>query len=131
MSIGIALFKFFKKEKPKPIKPFIEIQRYRCPFYGFGRIANVFMDSCGSQCALIVNSHESCKMEMNDQIPDWNQCPLNSEENKKRVEKIIKSSLIFPEEFQPYDQPSWDGLSFKEWMGYVMNEEVKNSGKGV
>jgi hypothetical protein len=49
-----------------------------CPFYGKSGVANhVLIDTGGNQCALILESHTPCMMEVIlNQEPDWETCPL-------------------------------------------------------
>lgn len=57
-----------------------------CPFYGCAMFATgmgiagpkpfLLFKTDGNQCALITNSHSPCRMEMNDETPDWKTCIL-------------------------------------------------------
>ena len=95
--------------------------RYKCPFYGFNGMFRVFLDSSGNQCALVVDSYSPCGMEMEKQTPDWTKCPRNDGTDMARLDTLgIK---IFPLEFRPQDQDSWQGLSFGKWYEYVMSDK--------
>lgn len=105
------------------LKPLLDKTMYQCPFYGFytSHNAKALIDSQGNQCALITSSYSPCQMEMRNQTPSWNECPLNSKENKSCIEEIVASFRVFPHEFKPQDSSSWEGLSFGDWQEHVMN----------
>jgi len=112
-----------RKKKSSPlgrIEPNFNKKRYRCPFYGFSRLfGGLFPDQGGNQCPLCTDSFSPCRMERINQIPDWENCPFNSEKNKEGIKAVIASCRIAPQEFKP------KRLSFKDWMGYVMSESVE------
>jgi hypothetical protein len=127
----MKILQLFKKSRiPSQailLKPKLQKPRHRCPFYGFryGGAPNIFMDSEGNQCALMMKSYSPCKMEFNAQTPDWNKCPFNNEKNREALENIKQFAMIFPEEFTPEEKSSWAGMPLKEWINYVMSDSVE------
>ncbi len=98
------------------------VGRHACPFYGFAMVGKtpILMDQKGNQCPLIRNSYSPCQMEVNDRTPNWNDCPLNSEENSVLVERIEREYKIFPRELWSRKDKRWKGISFSEWKKKVM-----------
>lgn len=54
-----------------------------CPFYGHAmhmiqdaQPPFILIAQHGNQCAVIVEAHSPCYMEMQHQTPDWQTCPL-------------------------------------------------------
>jgi len=118
------MFSLSKRKGNDDLKPVIEKQRYQCPFYGFHMAMGMLMDQSGNQCALITDSYSPCQMEIRSQTPNWNECPLNNEENSRALEKIADQLTIFPEEFHPKEAKSWRGMPFKNWQKYIMERGV-------
>ena len=87
--------------------------RCRCPFYGFYLAieSGLLLDEKGDRCALVTDSYSPCKMQINNETPDWAGCGFNHVENKGILEKII-NFRVFPDEFE-------EGMSFKEWVEYL------------
>lgn len=115
----MGFISLFKKKEEVKLEPLTPKQRPACPFYGFF----MGMDQEGNQCALIYDSYSPCPVEMKGQTPDWSKCPFNNEENKKALEEIADQSKVYPKEFRPKDINSWDGISLRAWMKYVMKEK--------
>jgi hypothetical protein len=101
------------------LQPLFETKRHRCPFYGFNHNGefSCFDDSRGKQCGAILDGFTLCQMEFKGEVPNWNECSLNSG-NRARIEYIKNHYKFFPWEF-----PSV-GLSFQDWLEYVMSHEV-------
>lgn len=114
-------FQLFPSKKGE-IKPYVEKQRYSCPFYGFYMGLGMLVDQEGNQCALITQSYSPCKMKTNNQTPSWKQCPFNTEENKKKLIKSLENVQIFPNEFQPPNVKSWQGIKFTDWADYILKQ---------
>jgi len=108
---------FFKNKKLKPV---VETQRYKCPFYGFAMGMGFLADQNGNQCPLLTDRYSPCHMEIRGQLPEWRKCYLNVVTNKKPIEKMINSLQIFPSEFMPKGKSSWEGIKFKDWYNYIM-----------
>jgi hypothetical protein len=55
-----------------------------CPFYGralyqkgvFGGTPFLLLDTEGNQCAIVIDSHAPCQMEIHGEVPDWKACPI-------------------------------------------------------
>lgn len=118
--MGLVQYLIGKKEA----KPVRNKKRYSCPFYGFYGGRGIFVDTKGNQCGLITESYSPCKMEMNNQTPNWDKCShFNNESNReviKRIDERVSQVTVFPEEFRPKGKKSWNGISLKEWIKYVM-----------
>lgn len=115
-------------QKEGGLKPVKRKSRHRCPFYGFYLACKckLFIDQGGNQCSLIAGSYSPCQMEIRGKTLDWDKCSFfNHKENEMGVQEIIQRTRIAPKEFWPAGQSSWQGLSFEEWMKYVMGDEVK------
>lgn len=119
---------FFRKKKSSPlgpIEPNFKKARYKCPFYGFSHpLGGFFIDQDGNQCPLCTGSFSPCQMQRAGQIPNWENCPFNSEENKEGIKAVIASGRIAPKEFE-LKRSTWKGLPFQDWMDYVMSEGVE------
>jgi len=104
------------------------VKRYKCPFYGFGLVKESLMDTKGNQCALFVSRHSPCRMEISNQVPDWDECPVrkNTEGIDSVVRGMIEKYKIFPHEFRPEGAKSWNGISFKQWYEHIMYETEIN-----
>lgn len=111
------------KRKVEGIKPYFEVERPQCPFYGFRGMFGVLMDSKGNQCALITESYSPCQMEMREQQPDWSECPFNTEENRDKLIGTLDDIRIFPREFHPPGAKSWKGVSLMSWIKYVWDRQ--------
>jgi hypothetical protein len=60
-------------------------------------------------------------MEKIGEKPDWNECDAsNRRENEATIDALM-SAKISPEEFKPEKDSSWQGISFEEWIKYVMD----------
>lgn len=114
--MGLAL-----KRKDKELKPYLEVERTGCPFYGFhyGGTPNVFFDSKGNQCALKISSYSPCGMEIAGNKPNWSECPFNTEENRTKLAGILEKARVFPMEFRPPKIKSWKGVSLMSWVKYI------------
>ena len=94
----------------EPLNPYLEVERSKCPFYGFNGMWGSLLDSQGNQCALITTSYSPCQMEMAGQQPSWNLCPMHrdsTEEQIRELEELAKRTRIFPREFHPPEIKSW------------------------
>jgi len=49
-------------------KPYAQLRRPACPFYGFNMSDNIMRDSRGRQCALITGYYGRCQMEMGRRV---------------------------------------------------------------
>lgn len=104
--------------------PYAMQRRLDCPFYGFNGMieGRIMVDSIEeNQCGLITNRYSLCQMEMEEQEPNWHECPLNTEEKARRLEESAGGIQVFPREFQPPTARAWPGLSLKDWMNYILN----------
>ena len=130
----------FMKDKEIPkvfmrsprIRPYV--QRSDCPFYGFNKEFNtlVMEDSEDDQCALdmIITKRYSlckslCQMEIMRTRPDWYKCPLNTEENGRKLVESLEKIRVFPREYRPA-KGKWNGFPLKIWMRHIkdlMDEE--------
>jgi hypothetical protein len=106
------------KDKGEKIVPFVEKERTKCPFYGFCYVGGGFVDLEGNQCPFI-GEYSPCKME----IPDWENCPEPREGRKPNCLESIGDCKIFPKEFTPFGEESWEGIPFKKWVEYIMKED--------
>lgn len=100
--------------------------RTKCPFYGFEYFKephNILKDSKGNQCPLHTKSYSPCKMEMNQQQPDWESCPANSEATQSTIAGLLETARIFPREFYPQE----DGIPLQEWVNYIMHGKEMDS----
>jgi hypothetical protein len=114
------MFGIGRKKKTLELLP--EKDRPACPFYGFGGMFDdVLMDSGGNQCALKMRRYSPCEMEMVLSKPSWHECPLNTEENKQRLELIERRIRVFPKEFRPLKAGSWKGIPLTRWRDYVID----------
>ena len=102
----------------KEIKPYFEVERFACPFYGFSLRGKLMTDSKGNQCSLKTESYDPCQMEMAGDKPIWIKCPLNTEENRKEIEGNLEKIRVFPREHRPLKKRSWPGISLGDWMIY-------------
>jgi len=94
-----------------------EKKRFCCPFYGFAFGRTIFLDTKGNQCALIPGNNVSCKMEKENQEPNWNNCPYK---DSKTIINLINRDpplQVSPNELQ-------ENITFKEWYKYVMGESL-------
>ena len=71
---GKSHFRFWENaaEKAQSVRP-------QCPYYGMsgqGGLQRLF-PSGGNQCALVMNAHAPCQMEIEGQLPNWERCPKN------------------------------------------------------
>jgi hypothetical protein len=123
MVFALSLF----NKKKTELKPYIEKQRHPCPFYGFNGSFGMMVDQEGNQCALLTNSYSPCRMEVNKQTPNYSKCSFNNEENNKALEKIANKMQIFPREFSPPNQKSWDGIKLRQWMDYLLKKNSKSN----
>lgn len=110
------------KGKEEALTPYFQKKRHPCPFYGFSGMFGTMIDQHGNQCALITGSYNPCQMEIQGQEPNWYKCPFNTEENRKKSEELIKNEKgqVFPEEFHPPAAQAWEGISFKQWINYIL-----------
>jgi len=101
-------------------KPYIEKERYKCPFYGFYGNARMggLIDQEGNQCALITNSYSPCKMETCGIKPDLRMCVFNTKENREIFSRM-KEMRIFPKEFTPPNTDDWKGITLGQWVKYL------------
>lgn len=119
MFIENLIKKLFKGSQPEIAKePLFEKPRFPCPFYGFHKGFENFMDQDGNQCPL---TNHTCLMEYFSSGPDWKKCSFNCERNKEKLNFIFDRYKIFPNEFWPTDQSKWNGIPIRVWMAYVMN----------
>ena len=93
--------------------------RPACPFYGFSYTMGIFTDTGGNQCALKTNRLSPCYMEISEQVPDWNRCPLKRTAPSDLMEKIAERR-IFPNELRPEGVESWKGIRFSDWVEYIV-----------
>jgi len=99
-------------------------ERPRCPFYGFGRVAEskLLFDTNSKQCSLAVDSHVLCKMNETGLSPNWDECHFNSLGNKEVIDTIIRKCRVTPKEFCPQDRKSWEGIPLAVWSKMVMSK---------
>jgi hypothetical protein len=124
---------FWRKESKAikhEIKPYIEIKRHPCPFYGFFGGMGVMMDQEGNQCALIQDSYSPCPMQMNNETPDYQKCsPGEYEEYMNntggKLQQLAEKVQVFPKEFHPPNSNGWEGMSLRQWMDYILKPEHK------
>ena len=101
----------------KHLKPYFEVGRPHCPFYGFNGMFDFFTDSKENQCGLITERYSTCQMEIVEDNPNWHECPLNTEENRKKLEELAKKGAkVFPREFHPPKAKQWKGIPLKDWI---------------
>lgn len=98
------------KTSTESVESDLQIKRPYCPFYGFSNMGGSLIDSKGNQCALITNSYSPCQMEMREEEPNWQSCPLNNTEIRQRLTTISDKAKVFPEELSP------NGVQLKDWM---------------
>jgi hypothetical protein len=114
-------------EKIFVIRPIKEIERYKCPFYGFDRRGSVFVDNSSvedNQCGFLDMKNVSC--EMYKKNPDFNKCRLNNKENFYELIKIKIFSKVYLRDMVPENTDCSKGVMFLRFFNYVMNlKEVK------
>ena len=107
------------------LKPYFEIERPPCPFYGFNGISGSLMDTEGNHCALR-RDYRPCVMEINEEEPNWNLCPIRQnflEGRGKKLEEVAGKIQVFPREFRPPKDKPWKGISLKDWMNSRLNKK--------
>jgi len=109
--------------KKKELIPYIQKERYSCPFYGFSGMFGIFIDSAGNQCGLETRSYSPCPMESKGEKPCWDKCYFNTEETNKAIETTLKDVKVFPAEFRPPGLREWEGISLKKWMDYILKDK--------
>ena len=102
------------------LTPVMDKKRYACPFYGFYMAPGALLDTEGNQCALLTDSYSPCQMQVYGELPNFGACPTNTEEKRKSIEAVSDHLMVFPKEFKPKGNKSWEGISFKEWQEYVI-----------
>ena len=88
------------------------------------------LDQGKNQCGYFVFSYVLCRMELLGKRPDWNQCNLNTLQEKRARRKSMKNLtrrkiMVCPKEFYPGADKNWKGLSFGQWLRYVMSDKVE------
>jgi hypothetical protein len=76
-----------------------------CPFYGYAAVGGVFLAQHGNQCPLLsaersteTERHLSpCEMELNGAPVDWFKCRFSDVANKRSIDALLATSVIFPE----------------------------------
>lgn len=114
-----------RKNNPN-LKPFLDIERPPCPFYGFDGEFGAFEEGGENQCGLVFGQCIYCKMLLHKETPNWNKCEFNTEKNKNSLAGILANMKIFPRELKPQveqEAKSWRGIEFAEWVDYVMREK--------
>lgn len=108
----------------EPLKPYFEVERPPCPFYGFHATPNFLVDQKGNQCALITDSYSPCQMEMGEEEPNWELCPLRRDDIEilRSLGESAKTAKAFPREFHPPKLRQWEGIPLTEWVDYVSNK---------
>jgi len=123
----LSLLRRVFRRKEQSLEPVYHRDRHRCPFYGFfgAPAQGVFLDQGGNQCALLTTSYSPCRMEMRGEIPNWDGCPFNIEEDSKKfLRELADSFRVFPDEFRPEGVKSWEGISFRTWYYHVMGRSI-------
>ena len=95
-----------------------------CPFYGFIGIvgAEVLLDNNGNACGLTM-SHSPCKMEVDNQKPDWENCNhFNREGEVETIAKVLNKFTIFPDELRPLHLVEWSGVSVRGWFHLIVKK---------
>jgi hypothetical protein len=73
----------------------------------------VLVDNDSNACALTFG-HIPCKMEMNEELPNWDNCHVfNHSENANTLRKILDEFKVFPRH--------GSGIHAKEWFRMVMD----------
>jgi len=111
-----------RKNNPE-LKPYMEKKRFPCPFYGIDMRFGMATEGVTNQCALIDKSYLPCEMHKRSEKPDWNKCPLNTEETKNKLISFLANIRIYPKEFEPPNPRNWRGIEFAEWVDYVLKKE--------
>lgn len=103
------------------LKPYAQVERHRCPFYGFSAMhTGIMKDSGGNQCALITTSHNLyCRMEIMGDKPRWSGCVFDTKENRTKLAGSLEKIKVFPREFRPPKIKSWKGISLMSWVNYI------------
>lgn len=105
-------------------QPNLVVERTLCPFYGFSAmgvmVGSMLLDTGGNQCPLEgANTFSPCQMEMAGEMPDWDSCPYNKEENREVIDFFLQEFTIAPKEYWPVGKTSWKGLSFSWWFDHI------------
>lgn len=80
----------------------------------------MLLDTGGNQCPLEgANTFSPCQMEMAGEMPDWDSCPYNKEENREVIDFFLQEFTIAPKEYWPVGKTSWKGLSFSWWFDHI------------
>lgn len=89
-----------------------------CPFYGYSIINFKGKDNMisqeGNRCAFITDKYAPCKMEFEELKPLWEKCTLNSEENKAKLEFLLKEVKVLLDVY--YGKRV---LKLGKWMDYI------------
>lgn len=95
-----------------------QTDRSYCPFYGFARrFKNLLIDEKNDRCGLIAESYIHCQMEILHARPDWYECVLNTEKERKKLKKDLKRVKVYPREFHDRKK-SWRTL--EEWVAHIL-----------
>src|SRR3989344_8361901 len=62
--LEMNLLKLIGLAREEELKPYFEIDRPVCPFYGFNGMYGGFIETSGNQCGLVTESHSPCYMEI-------------------------------------------------------------------
>lgn len=63
-------------------------------------------------------------MELSVGSPDWGKCPYHTKRREAIIEKFGDSIRVFPEELRPNDVTSWEGITLRQWIKYVLNSGI-------
>ena len=91
----------------------------KCPFYGFVGTGPLLMESRGPQCGL-AGEHRRCQMFLNDEEPNWNNCPYNCEENAADITERLDTVHVNARILRPPEASAWRGVLLGDWFKYVM-----------
>lgn len=139
VATGMYYFDQMQKASPEEIPELLEEgmravrevsvrnrRRPRCPFYGFHGVQGALIDSRGNECALTTDSYSPCQMEVGGKTPYWDVCPLNTPMLREQIAKGEETVRVFLSELRPKDRKTnWNGITFKEWKGHVLKEQLR------
>jgi hypothetical protein len=117
----------YRERKDRGIALYV-MKRSACPFYGFVVKSNVMLDTVKKRCALTLittRPYNLCQMEIIRDKPNWFKCPLNTEENGKKIVENLEKIRVCPREFRPAKAKSWDGMTLKIWMRHIADMAIE------
>ncbi|NTU69526.1 hypothetical protein HGB13_01685 [bacterium] len=102
------------------------LPRTKCPFYGFIKIDEIFVNRSIDSCAICGSSSGSCLFKAKNEIPDWENCPNNTENFTIKIELMKRDCVVLADEFIPDDISVEDNpplVPFSFWHDYILETQ--------